>query len=347
MTLTELSYNLRRLLPFAIIFLLILFILFYLFKLFFLYLDFNRPKKILTNTVFGKIKKPVVQKEINGQFSYTLDTVEGEPVSASESAKVYLIPPGNTRFGYREKIYLMAKNLGFNTTAVKHKLVGKEASFADNKQQLTIDVTNYNFSYQYQMATNESFLMNTVVPERSEIENKAIDFLKNIGRYPSELSQGKTNLIYLSYDAPTKTVSIVSQPSFANMIEVDFYRPDIDIFPIVSPSYFNSQNYLVMVFQESGFKVVKAQVKFFEKSDQEVGVYPIKSGTVAWEELKNGQGTIVSAPTDKTSIKIKKMFFAYFDPDIYQDYLQPVYVFLGENNFVGYVSAVTNEYLIE
>jgi len=129
------------------------------------------------------------------------------------------------------------------------------------------------------------------------------------------------------------------------MIEVDFYRPDIDIFPIVSPSYFNSQNYLVMVFNEDGFKVVKAQVKFFEKSDEEVGIYPIKTGTVVWEELQNGKGIIVSAPTDSTNIKIKKMFFAYFDPDIYQSYLQPVYVFLGENNFVGYVPAVTADYL--
>jgi len=241
----------------------------------------------------------------------------------------------------------MAKNLGFDTANVKHKLVGKEASFTDSKQQLTIDVTNYNFSYQYEMATSESFLVNTFVPERTEIENRAIDFLKGIGRYPSELSKGKTNLIYLSYDSQTKALSIIDEPSFANMIEVDFYRPDVDIFPIVSPSYFNSQNYLVMVFQENGFKVVKAQVKFFEKSDEEIGIYPIKTGAIAWEELQAGKGIIVSAPKDKTSIKIKKMFFSYFDPDIFQNYLQPVYVFLGENDFAGYVPAVTNEYLIE
>ncbi len=52
-------------------------------------------------------------------------------------------------------------------------------------------------------------------------------------------------------------------------------------------------------------------------------------------------------PKNKTSIKIKKMFFAYFDPDIYQSYLQPVYVFLGENNFVGYVPAVSADYLTD
>ncbi len=88
-------------------------------------------------------------------------------------------------------------------------------------------------------------------------------------------------------------------------------------------------------------------MKFFEKSDEEVGIYPVKTGTIAWEELQNDKGMIVSAPTDKTSIKIKKMFFAYFDPDIYQNYLQPVYIFLGENNFIGYVPAITADYLID
>jgi hypothetical protein len=41
------------------------------------------------------------------------------------------------------------------------------------------------------------------------------------------------------------------------------------------------------------------------------------------------------------------MFLAYYDPDIYQEYLQPVYVFVGEPNFIAYVPAISNEYLAE
>ncbi len=347
MTLTELSYYVRKAAPFVVILFLIFLIIFYLFKLLFLYFDLNKKTSVYTNTVFGKIEKPIIESTSSAKFSYILDTVDGEPVSASETAKVYLIPPSSTRLVYREKIYLMAKNFGFDTTTVKHKLTGHEASFTDKNQELKINITNYNFSYQYKLASNESFLQDTVVPERENIENKAASFLQTIGRYPSELSKGKTNLIYLYYDPLMKTLSVVDQPSYANMIEIDYYRPDIDIFPIVSPSYFNSQNYLVIAFRNDSYKVVKAQIKFFEKSDEEVGVYPIKTGTEAWEELQANKGFIISAPEDQKTIKIKKMFFAYYDPDVYQSYLQPVYVFLGENNFVGYVPAVSNQYLIE
>jgi len=349
MTLTELSYYSRRSLPFVIIFTLILFIVFYIFKLFFLYLDLNKPKKIITNTVFGKIKKPFIKEPVKtGQLNYILDTVEGEPTSASETAKVFFLPASATRFGYREKIYLIAKSMGFDTTVVKHKLVGKEASFNDDKQELTIDITNFNFSYQYQFTGDEAFFLNAFVPKRSEIENKGINFLKNIGRYPNELAQGKISPpIYLFYDQATKNLSIVDNPNKANMVEIDFYRPDVDIFPIVSPTFFNSQNYLVMTFFGDEYKVVKAQIKFFEKSDEEKGVYPLKTGQIAWDELKVGKGIIASAPQDSKSITIKQMFFAYFDPDIYQEYLQPVYVFLGNGNFVGYVPAITDDYLLD
>jgi hypothetical protein len=39
------------------------------------------------------------------------------------------------------------------------------------------------------------------------------------------------------------------------------------------------------------------------------------------------------------------MFLGYYDPDIYQKYLQPVYVFLGNNGFVAYVPAIKEEYV--
>jgi len=345
MTLTELSYYSRKALPFLIIFFLLFLIIFYLFKLFFLYLELNRPKKISINPVFGKINKPLINESIDKKFSYTLDTIEGEPISASESAKVYFIPPTQAKLSYRERIYLIAKNFGINTELTRHKLFNNEAIFEDEQQTLKIDITNYNFNYQYNLSGEEEFLINNIIPSKEQIESKAIDFLKDVGRYPDEFSQGKINIIYLKFDSLTKTLTIVEQPGQANLIEIDFYRPDIDGFPVVSTTYFNSQNYLVMVFDSNSSKVIKAQIRFYEKSDQEFGIYPVKNGNQAWEELTQNKGIIVSAPENTDKITIKKMFFAYLDPNVYQEYFQPVYVFLGSNNFAAYVPAISNDYL--
>ncbi len=347
MTLTELSYYSRRALPFVIIFFLLMLIVFYLFQLIFLYLDLTRTEKVSINPIFGKLSSIKLNNLISKKFDYILDTVEGEPISASASAKVYLLPPSTPLLTYRERVYLLAKNLGFDVEKTKYQLEDREAVFKENGRSLRIDISNFNFTYQLDLGEEQSFLLDYYIPKREEVESRAKDYLKNLGRYPNELALGKINIIYLKYDPLTKTMIIVDQPSYANLVEVDFYRQEIDGIPVVSPTYFNSQNYLIFGFSQKEIKLIKAQIRFYERSEQEFGIYPIKSGQEAWQDLVEGKGLIVSAPEGVAKIKIKKMFFAYLDPDIYQDYLQPVYVFLGENNFVGYVPAVIREYYLE
>lgn len=348
MTLTEVSYYTRKFLPFVFLFFIIFLIFFYAIKLFFIYLASLQPKKIYTNPVFGKIKKPYLP-EASGSagFNFTLDTIEGKPITASESAKVYFLPPSIARFGYREKIYLMAKTFGFDTMLVKHTLIGKEAIFSDEKQKLTIDITNFNFRYDYYFEEEVDLFSQPLIPSKKEIENKAIDFLTTVGRYPNELAKGKININLMRYDWQEKKIIAVSRSNEANIVEVNFYRPDIEGIAVVTPGFPSSQNYVVFTFFEEGFRVLRAQVKFFEKSEEQMGVYPLKTGEVVWEQLKKGQGLVVSAPSDQKNIVIKNMFLAYLDPDVYQEYLQPVYVFLGEPNFIAYVPAVSDDFLTD
>lgn len=352
MTLTELSYWSRKFLPFIVIGFILFLIVFYALRLTFLYLGLKKPT-LYTNTIFGPIKKPYIANATSSaQFSLSLDTIEGEPISATRTAKIYFLPEAATRFGYREKIYLIANTFGFNTQIVRHQLDGKEARFSDFAQDLSVDITNFNFTYKYKFEKNAALFAGAISPSKEVAENKAVDFLKTVGRYPDELATGKRNVIYLKYDPITNEISETQRVSEANMVEVDFYRPDVEADPspmtIVSPAYFNSQNYVIMVMKEKDynkeFKILRAQVRFFEKSDAQVGIYPLKTGDVAWQQLKDGKGIVVSTPKNLQKVVIKKMDIAYFDPDVYQEYLQPVYFFLGENNFVAYVPAVLDSY---
>lgn len=351
MTLTEFSYYFRKYSPFALLGLIFLMIIFYAVKLTLVYLNpsTSQPSVVL-RPVFGKIPKPQVNGSVSSKgFSYVLDTIEGVPFTATPAAKVYLIPPSSTRFSYLEKIYLMAKSFGFDTELIRHRRKDKEAIFKDEAQELSVDITNFNFTYGFKFEERLAVFDNTVIPSRDKIKNKAVEFLSLVDRYPEELAQGKTNIIYLLYDQTRKKLVPTEEINIAQAVEVDFYRPDIDGFPVVSPQYFNSQNYVVLVFYERGYKVLKAQVRFFERSFGQVGIYPIKTGEEAWKDLINGEGMVsvfrrdISQDKEK-KVFIKKMFLGYFDPDNYQEYLQPVYVFLGDN-FVAYVPAVKKEYL--
>jgi len=343
MSLTELSYYFRKYLPYGILFCLIFLIFFYSIKLTLIYLESNKTVTIYTNPIFGKVSLPKIPKSSSSAgLNFTLDTIQGTPVTATDTAKVFFLPQYNPRFGYSEKIYLIAKSFGFNTEVVKHQLVDRTATFTDAEKTLTIDISNFNFKFDRKV-NNELFSsLQLTIPSKKEIENKAVDFLKKIGRYPDELGKGTTNVIYLKYNPINQNFVNVEKSSQAQLVEVDFYRPNIDIFDIVTPKFFNSQNYVIMLFQGTDFQIIKSQIAFFEKSEEQVGTYWVKTGEEAWSELNSGGGFVVAGTLGQKDVVIKSMKLGYFDPDIYQNYLQPVYVFLGEGNFVGYVPAVKN-----
>jgi hypothetical protein len=347
MTLSEFSYYFRRYLPWALLFFILLMIIFYSFRLIFILLE-HKPTTIYQNPIFGKIKKPYIKEaSTSADFNFILDTIEGVPITATSTAKVYFIPPTIARLGYREKIFLMAKNFGFDTTSAQYKLNEIEAEFTDEKQKLAVNITNFNFRYDYNFENEPSLFEEIIIPSQNTIENTAINFLKKINRYPDELSQGKLTVNFLKYYPEEKIFSTVKENSEANVVEVNFYRPDIDGLPVVTANFPSSQNFIIFIFHQTGYKILRAQIKFFEKSPEQYGIYLLKKGDQAWQELKSGKGFIISSAGKEKNVVIKNMFLAYYDPDIYQEYLQPVYVFVGEPNFIAYVPAISNEYLAE
>lgn len=347
MTLTELSYYSRRFFPLLILGFIFLLIIFYFFKLILLLSTFNKQQSVISHSpVFGKIKSPIITNATDSaRFDYILDTIEGEPVTATLTAKIYFLPPKGPRLGYREKAFLMAKNFGFDTENVNYKLENNEAVFLDANQKLVVNINTFNFFYQYFFENDFALFEESVIPDSKTIENKGIDFLKKINCYPEELALGKININLLKYDYINKAFIKVLQPSDANTVEINFYRQDIDSFPVVTANFPSSQNYLLIVFNESDFKILRGQIKFFEKSNDEYGVYLLNNGDEIWKKLKEGKGYIINMPKEKNKIVIKKMFLAYYDPDIYQPYLQPVYVFVGEPDFTAFVPAVVDNYL--
>lgn len=333
--------------PFVILMLIFILIIFYFFKLVFIILDLNqKPKTVYHNPIFGKIKKIEINSATpSAEFSFILDTIEGVPISTTESAKVYFLPPKNIRLGYREKAFIMAKNFGFDGENSNYKLENNTAIFSDEKQKLTIDIDTFNFSYQYFFENDPSLFEEATIPEQHIIQNQTIDFLKKINRYPEELALGKININLLYFDPLNKIFTKVKNSEEANAVEVNFFRPDIDNFPVVTPNFPSSQNYFLLVFKNFEFKILRGQIKFYEKSNENYGIYLLNSGEKVWQKLKNGEYFLINAPKETKKIIIKKMFLAYYDPDIYQPYLQPVYVFIGEPNFTAFTPAVADEYV--
>lgn len=321
--------------------------MFYSVKLFFVFVNSNQKVTVFLDPVFGTVPPPeVLNASSSAKFTFTIDTVEGRPVTSTEAAKIFLLPKPLTSLNFKDRSYAMATNVGFDTQVTTHTKLGTTFNFKDDKRDLSVDITNFNFSYQYTFQSDPGLFADAQPIDPENATTAAVEFLNKMDRYPAELAQGKTNKIYFKYDPATGNLANVSDPKDANVVEVDFYRPDIDGLPIVTSSYYNSQNYVTLMSNGNGTTILRAQIKFYDKSTAQVGTYPVITGDVAYlDKLQKGQGIVVAVDQAATVIKIKKMFVGYLDPTEYQPYLEPVYVFLGDNNFVGYVPAVTDQYL--
>ncbi|MDP4011716.1 MAG: hypothetical protein Q8P72_05845 [Candidatus Roizmanbacteria bacterium] len=355
MTLTEVNYYTKRFAPVIVIVLLVLLILFFGVKLLFTYLS---SKTVTTTTsapvkyetTFDKIKPPIILNAKKPEaFKFELDTLDGTPnvEEATSAAEVYFIPQKTASFGFLSKIYLMAKAAGFNTDTTQHRLDDKKAIFDDGKRKLEIDIRSFNYTYSYTITRDDNINPASPLTAESPQYSEASTFLSQMDRYPTELAQGENNIVYMRLNPETSEIVPLQSPENANIVEVDFFLPDVNGVPVVSSTYYNSQHYVMYLLGGTEKKVIKAQVMFFDRSTDQVGSYPLRTAQEAWEDLKKGKGYIVSSQSPEIGIKIQKVFLAYYDPEVYQEYLQPVYVFLGNNEFVAYVTAVSDEFLIQ
>ena len=72
----------------------------------------------------------------------------------------------------------------------------------------------------------------------------------------------------------------------------------------------------------------------------------MKPSSTAWEELQAGRGFIARYPTNGAiSIVVRQVYLGYYDSFDPQMYLQPVFVFEGDNGFLAYVPAVIPEWI--
>ena len=106
---------------------------------------------------------------------------------------------------------------------------------------------------------------------------------------------------------------------------------------------------MVSGIREKGRDIIAGEYHYFPVDETKLATYPIKTGDEAWQEFISGSYYPASFGTtnDGDSIKIRKIYLAYYDPGVYMEFFQPVYVFEGDQNLVGYVPAVTLEHYAE
>lgn len=186
----------------------------------------------------------------------------------------------------------------------------------------------------------------------AETEN----WLKRVGLM-NEDAMGVERVTYLKDDVG-KMVNALSL-SDADFVQLDLFRKNLDEIDqasktkevIASYPFYRTDplkglvRIVVSGSKNQNEKILGLDYAYTAIDYKKSGTYYIKTGEEAWAELSAGGGYVSPTGPKTGEIKIRRIFLGYYDSGTTQQYAMPIYIFLGDQNFTAYVSAVTEEWI--
>ena len=275
-------------------------------------------------------------------LNFQLETIDNKLPVLSEIGTVYFIPLQTYSLLTLENAKQKASAHGF--TEEPRQLPGiAETTYqwrkgAEVGATFTMKIINQNFDLRYEYEKDQSILNSPVLLVEENAIKAANDALQKGGFYRGDLAAGPKKTIYLRYDP--KGLQKVYTPLDADFIRVNYQRSDINSLPVLSADPLKT-NVSVLISKKKKEPEVEIGFNYYPINTTSEGTYPLKSTIEAFAELKNGRAFIANLGDNRDGdVKIRRTYLAYFDPATPQNYLQPIIVFEGDNDFVAYVPAL-------
>lgn len=305
-----------------------------------IYLRVFPPPPPPPTVAYGRMPKLIyTPKEY--KYSFTLETTTGELPKLPSQAYVLLMPKNSVSFLDLDEATKTARALGFNTIGIPLSETIYRFEKPDVPSYLDINIVNKTFSVNYRLKESPE-LLNTRPRSTDEALSAAKELLSQARLYTPDLATGTTSFEFLKVEPP-KLNSALSL-SDANFVRVNFFRKSYGELPVVTAAKKSGNVWFIISGSQSrGNQIIAGEYHYFPVDENKKSTYPLKSAQDAWNELISGKGYLAQESTTSKVI-VRRVYLAYYDSGQAQGFLQPVYVFEGDNEFVGYVPAITSQY---
>lgn len=301
------------------------------------------PAPVPPTVAFGKLPKLPFPEKTKPNLTFTLETSNGEIPTFPLKTNVYFMPKKSANLLSLDYTKDIAKKLGFTPEPQQISDSIYKFSHKTSTAILETDIIAGAFSISFDLNADPSPI--SVKPNPPEISASTVKSFLNSGNLLADDLSGEVKHQFLKTQAGgfVPAVSL----SDANIIRIDLFRKNYNELPIVTTS-FNESNVWFMVsgVREKGRDIIAGEYHYFPVDETKLATYPIKSGQEAWQDFIGGNYYLSSIGTtnEGETIKIRKIYLAYYDSGTYTEFFQPVYVFEGDKDFVGLTPAVTNDY---
>lgn len=320
------------------------------------YIALHPPAQAAPTVDFGKIQAVNFPKNDN-RPNLTLELPTGKIPLFPDRMRVYYAPTKRSGFADPEKAIEIASNLGFlfkPEQPTETRYVWTNQDQLASKLDMNIITGHFTLIKQWQNNPTIASMANFV--SEKQVITDTSNYLKKVGLLEDD-AIGFEKISYLKSDAG-KLIPALSL-SDSDFIQLDYFRKNIDeVDPSTKtmeikasyPFYRTDPSKGLIRAIVSGSKAINEKVvdldyAYTSINYQTNGTYPIKTGEEAWKELSTGGGFVTATGPQKGEVKIRKIFLGYYDSNVNQKYAMPIYIFLGDQGFAAYVSAVKDTWI--
>jgi hypothetical protein len=296
---------------------------------------------------FGKLPKIEFPKQQDlPKLTFKLETIQGGLPKFPTTVKVYFTPKPGSNLLALDRASQQARQFGFKTQAEEvDEKTYRWRTETPPYTTLEINTNTGNFHLYYDYLNDQETLNSKDLPTNQQAAQEAKNFLANNNLLPDEIATGSAEFQYLKfYPEGLKPALSLSEADF---VRVNLFKANLDDLRIFPPNPKNSLiSFLFSGNKSSGKRIIEIKYVYYPIRAEVSATYPLKAAQKAWQELQGGENYIANlGENSQGSIIIRQVYLAYFESEIPQHYLQPIYVFEGDNNFFGYVPAVSSEWM--
>lgn len=347
-TLTQVTYFGRQGVKVALIFLVTLMVGRFFLNAFVAFWQATHPPAPPPPTVGFGMLPPLVFPEntdLEKPTSYKLETANGRLPEFEDRAKVFLMPKQSASLLDDEVAKQIAAQFGF---VFKPEIINSQRyrwSRSETLQSaLELDLPTRNFTLTTDYLSRPDLLLNVQVPTDVNAVNTVKSFLQRGDLLQKDIATVSGEVVYMK-DAGGELQPAVSF-SDADYVQIDMNRAPIDqLYPMVTPEGERGVVHAIVAGNARGSaQIVELDFQYHPVDYSQVETYPLRSAQSAWKILQGGEGYIAQSEVEGAAL-VRDVYLGYYDSFDPQEYLQPVYVFTGDDGFMGLVSAIDPRYV--
>lgn len=295
---------------------------------------------------YGKLPKLIFPQMDQPTLTYTLETrTGGLPVKMETQYKVFFMPILRPSLLAYDKSKAIANRLEF--VAEPTKLSETDYRWDTSSpipSSLTMNIITGAFVLDRRWQEDPVYVTPTIFYSDKQALDRTFNTLARVDLLPEDVKEGEHNFQY--FRAENGQLVRAVSASQAQFIRVNLYRANIGETRVVNPRKDKGLiSALLALQQEEDKQFVSIEYNYFPIEEETSAVYPLITPAEAWKRMQEGRGFVASYKEGSTSVVVREVTLAYYDSDIPQQYLQPIFVFEGDDEFVGMVPAVADAWV--